>query len=181
MSARPSAVPSGEVVPQLVAVVAFVSDHALAVRRGDRFGDLKVRSWSCIDSQLQCSPTTIHQGGELGIEPSLGATNGLQTLASGGVGGVLVQLDIRGVQMPELTFGGRSQPIENRLPKPAVIPPTPPGVNALPGTEDLGQIAPGAADAHSVDHRLHHAPMAPRRSTTRRYRYRSRMAFLNFF
>lgn len=172
---------TSEVRPQPGAVVALVGDDPFARRRDDGLGNPEIRALPRINPNLQRSASSIHQGGELGVESSLGATNALKTLASDRVRSVLVELDVCGVQMPKLSLGTGMEPAQHRVPNAEPIPSAPAGVDAFPRTEDLRQIAPGAAGAESEDHRLDHAAMAARRTTTRRYRYRARMAFLNFF
>jgi hypothetical protein len=170
-----------EMGTQLVAVVTLVRDHPLSGGRGDGFGDSEIRALPRIQPYLERTATAVYQRGELGVKSSLGTPNGLKKLASGGICSVLVQLDVRGIQVPELSFGARFQPAKYGVPKAEVIPATPSGVDSFPGAENLRQVSPRAAGASPEDHRLDHTPMTPRRTTTRRYRYRARMAFLNFF
>ncbi len=172
---------SREVRAQPVTIVALVRDDPLSMGRDNSFSDLEVRALPWINPNLESSTTTVDKRGELCIEPSLGAANGLKTLASSGICRVLVQFDVGGVQMPELSFGAWFEPTQHCVPQAHAIPARPAGVDTLPRAEDLGQIAPRAAGARPEDHRLDHAPVTARRTTTRRYRYRSRMALLNFF
>jgi len=62
----------------------------------------------------------VHHCGQFRVQTALGATDRLRVLATGRVGPVLVQLDVRAVQMTQLTTGIAG---EHLLPKSALIPP----------------------------------------------------------
>ena len=178
--ARPS--PSArEMTAQFVTVVTLVSNHSLPHRGSHGLGNLEVRTRPRIKPHLQRPTSTINQRGKLGVEATLGTTHGLRTLASRGIGSILVQFNVRGIQVSEFSLRAGLQPAQHGVPNAEAIPPTPPGVNALPRAEDLRQVSPGTAGASPEDHRLDHVAMTARRTATRRYRYRPGMTFPNFF
>lgn len=163
------------------AIVALVGDHPLPSGWSNLLSHLEVRPLPRIQSQVEGSPPAIHKRGELCVEAGLGATDGLRALASSGIRTGLMQLDVRGIQKAKLTLSAGFKVSKHHLPKPHTTPSRPAGIDTLRRTEDLGQITPGAPGAGSEDEPLDHAAMAPRRTTTRRYRYRSRRGVIDFF
>jgi hypothetical protein len=171
-------------LPEAIAVVAFVG-HCMSLRGQDQiFGRDNVRTLTWSQDHLGGTPATIDQSSQLGVTPALGASNSLILLAASGVGRILVNFDVRGVEMaqsPGCTFG---QQIQNGGPQSGLTPTSPPGIDRTPFRKVLRQVTPRTTRSQHVNHRFKHQPMIFGRATAPAsswlYRYRQ-IYFLNQF
>ena len=173
---------TGEPPSKNVTVVTFVRYDTLSTGSPDRLRSLHICSVPSGKAYLYRSPQPIDQRRQLTVHAALGAAKRLKTLASGRVRCVLVNPDLRGVQVPEFPHGRVTHQLRHPLPEAADVPSTPAGIDAPPRTEDSRQVAPATTDAQAVDHRLlNHHPVITRRTTTRRYRYRKSVRAVSDF
>ena len=90
----------GEPTPQGITVVPFVSDDPLSLRGLDSFCGFDVSSLSRRQRDLNRTTCSNDQSCDLGIATSLGASDGLKTLASASIG-ILMDLDVGGVDVTQ--------------------------------------------------------------------------------
>lgn len=170
-----------------IAVVPFVrhGNRAAQLRRPGAFGgDAYIGSLSSRQAHLHRPSASIHPSRELGIESTLGASDGLILLATRGVAGVLMHFDVAGVQETQQALGLSCQPFQNPRPQTALTPSTPARVNRTPRTIKRRQIAPGNAGAQHVHHCFDHQPMIFGRTAalwSGRQRYRNSRSSDDFF
>lgn len=86
----------------------------------------------------------IRDGGELGIQAAFGPPDRLRQLAARRIGSVLMQLDVRAIQVPQPAFGAPSQSGQQTVPQATRRPASPARVDRTPravltGTSRHGQ------------------------------------------
>src|SRR5687767_9011706 len=82
-----------------ITIVTFVSDDPFLCRQNDLFGGNSVVSVARRERQLNGTATAVDQGCNFGVQATFSAAKPLILLASGGVRGVLMNFDVRGIQM----------------------------------------------------------------------------------
>ena len=85
---------------------------------------------------------SIDDHGQFRVRATLGFTNGLSLDAASGVGGILMNLDLRAVHAAYLAAGIGREQREHLRPKSASAPATNLGLDRRPWTKLLGQISP---------------------------------------
>lgn len=166
-----------------VRVISLVGDDPLSWRRPDLLRSLDVGAVPRSQSELQCPAMGINQSRQLGVEPTLGAADGMSTLPARWIRGILMDFDVGCVEGTKRSMSIRSQCVEDLRPNSREVPPAPTGVYRFPRAEEAGEIAPGAADSNSEDHGFQHqAIIIWRASSARapsRYRYRNFRGLVN--
>ena len=69
------------------------------------------------EAERDCSSVAIHQRGELGVEPALGPAHRLRALSARRIRSVLMQLDVRAIQMVQLTGRSFCQAGQDQVPQ----------------------------------------------------------------
>lgn len=167
-----------------IRVISLVCDDTLSYRRPDLLRCLHIGAVAGSQCELQRPALGIDQSGELGVEPTFGAADGMSALSARRIRSILMDLDVSCVERAEVSLRVRGQCIEDSRPDSRVIPSAPSGIDRSPRAEVAGEIALGTADSNSVDHGLHHQTVVFwRASSTRalsRYRYRNFRRVVNF-
>ena len=167
-----------------VRVISLVGYDPLSCRHPDLVRSFDVGAVPGSQCELQRSAMGIDQSRQLGVEPTLGAADGMSTLPARRIGSVLMDFDVRCVEGTKRSMSIRSQCVEDLRPNSREVPPAPTGIYRLPRTEEAGEIPPGPVDSNSENHAFHHQAIIIRRgSSTRalsRYRYRDFRALVNF-
>jgi len=101
----------------------------------------------------------IHQRGKLGVESALRPAHRLGALSARGIRSVLMQLDVRTIQVAELPGRAFGQAGQQPVPKPAGTPAAEPGVDRVPRTVALRQIPPRHTRAQQVPQGGDHQPI----------------------
>lgn len=108
----------------------------------------------------------IHDGRQFGVQPAFGPSHRLGQLATCGVGSMLMQFDVRAVQMPQHTAPTPAQHAEHPGEQAACAPTPEPGVDCSPGPKVRRHIAPGQPCAQDVDDATEHQSVILGRTTT---------------
>ena len=107
----------------------------------------------------------VRDGGELGVQSAFGPTDGLRQLAARGIGPVLMQLDVRAIQVPQPTFGAPGQSRQQTVPQTTRCPAPPARVDRTPRAVLCRHISPRTTGAQHIPNRRHHDPIINRRPT----------------
>jgi hypothetical protein len=73
----------------------------------ERLDRVKIVTLALSQAERHGSPTSLNDRGKLRIDTTFSASNRLGSLAAARVRTVLVQLDVRAIDMPQLTCGSR--------------------------------------------------------------------------
>lgn len=149
-----------------------------AGRRGSMAFEVMARSSRQVEGD--CPSASIHHGGQLAVEPALGAPNRLAGLAAARVRTVLMQLDVRAIQMPQLPHRFLRDELEHPRPQPARAPPPPTRVNRTPRPKLRRHVTPRTSRPHHIPHRRDHPPVVLRRPPSLPARSGFSPAQLNF-
>ena len=88
-------------LPERITIIALVGDDSFASRESDGLRGRHVPAGTAGQGHFDGSPLTIHQGGDLGVDPTLGFTDRFGCLMPTGTG-ILMNLYVGGVQVAEL-------------------------------------------------------------------------------
>jgi hypothetical protein len=113
--------------------------------------------------ERDCPPASVSDCGQLGIDAALGATDRLGGLTAARVRSVLIQLDVRTMDIPELTRGSCRHKRQDPREKFISTPSTKPGVHRAPGSKLPWQVAPRDTRAQDKENRRNHEPVVFRR------------------
>src|SRR5262249_13788195 len=100
------------------------------------------------------------------VETAFRTSKSLIFLASSWVGGVLMNFDVRRIQVPQFSFGVLGKKIENSGPDTLMSPAQPARINRTPRTKSAGNVTPGTSASQDVDHSFYHQPIILWRSAT---------------
>lgn len=138
--------------------------YALAPQgRHDRQDCLEVMSLSWRQAQSDCSAIGINDGCKLGVDASLGPADLMLRLSTLGIGSVLVDFDVRAVQVPQLSFCTPGEYGQQLCPQAMRAPSPPSGIDRTPRPELRRHIPPRTSRAHDIPHRRDHRPVILRR------------------
>src|SRR5271168_1921604 len=98
--------PSPQLRPERVAVVALVGNGRRSPQRRARrvLRYVYIGRLSRGQAQTDGPSLTVHPGTELGIQAALGTPHRLILLATSGIAGILMHLDVAGVDKPQLAL-----------------------------------------------------------------------------
>ena len=105
----------------------------------------------------------VRDGGELGVQSAFGPPDRLRQLAARGIGPVLMQLDVRAVQMPQPALGAPGQSRQQTMPQATRRPASPARVDRAPRAVGCRHISPRTTGAQHIPNRRHHDPVIQRR------------------
>ena len=160
---------SAQARPKRVGVEAFVCNSATVAQAGqERLDCIKIVTLALGQAERDGSPTSLNDRGKLGIDSTLSATDRLGSLTAARVRTVLMQFDVRAIDMPQLTGCSRCDQREHPGEEPHSAPATKPRVDRAPRAKMLWQVAPRDARSQDVEHRAEHKPIIFRRSPTQR-------------
>lgn len=152
-----------------ISIEALVGNR-LAVPQGGQqwFNRVQIVPLSRGDSQGDGATPRVNNRGELGVNASLGATDRLLRLAPGGVGAVLVQLDVRAIDVTELAISVLRDQLQHPGEQIRATPAPKPSVDRTPRSERRRQIPPGHARAQNVEDATDNRAVILRRSSSPR-------------
>ena len=139
--------------PQPVAVVALVGHDGFAAQpaRPRRLGQhTHIGSLAQRQRHLHRPSAAIDPRRQLGVESALGAANGLMLLAAGRVAGVLMHLDVTGVDKTQGAASFPCQRLEQARPQAALAPAPPARIDRTPRPVKRWQIAPRTTGAQHL-------------------------------
>ena len=111
---------------------------------------------------------SLNDRGQLGIDASLGATDRLGGLAAARFRAVLMQFDVRAIDIPRLTRCSDRHQRQHPREQPRGTPASKPRLDRTLRSKLLRKIAPRAAGAQDVEYRGEHESIVLRRSTPQR-------------
>jgi len=147
---------SEDAFAKAVAIISLVGDHSLPLRKDDLLRRDHVVALSRRERELQRAAFGVHQRGHLAVKTSLGAPKALILLPSGGIGGVLMNLHVRRIQVAKNSITVLGQGIQNSRPKSSPSPARPARINRTPGAKVSGKISPGTTAAQNINHCFDH-------------------------
>lgn len=109
----------------------------------------------------------VDDGGELGVQAAFGPPDGLRQMATRGIGPILMQLDMRAVQMPQHSFGAPSQSRQQAAPQATGRPAPPAGADRTPRAVVRRHVSPGTAGAQHKPYPRDHDPIIVRRPSAK--------------
>ncbi len=130
-------------------IEALVGDNpAFTAVSQQRQNGMLIVARAALQANRHRSATSVNQGGKLGVQAALRATDRLGGLSTRRVGPMLVQLDVRAIKVTEAANGSARQ-LEQRSTEQSLAAPSPkPTIYRLPLSKVAGQIAPRASGAH---------------------------------
>ena len=94
--------------PKRVGIETFVGDSAAVAQAcQERLDRVKIVTLALCQAERHGSPTSLNDSGKLRIDSTFSATNRLSSLAAARVRTVLMQFDMRAINIPQLTCGSR--------------------------------------------------------------------------
>ncbi len=121
------------------------------------------------ETNRQGPPAGIDNRRELGVQPTFGPAHRLRSLAAPRIGSVLMQFDVRAVQVPQFAFSACGQDREHPSEQPAVTPAAVTRIDRTPRSVTRRQIPPRHARAQDKKHGTEHHPVIFGRPTTARH------------
>ena len=152
--------------PERVAIIPFIRHDSLARGQLDGLDRLNISALAWSHGHLQRPSLAIDQDRDFRVQTTLGAAYGLRFLVPARAG-ILMNLDMGGVQVAQLPTLPRCQQVDDRLPDPPQAPTPPAGVNRTPRAVMAWHIAPRTTDTQDIDHGLDHQPIIFRRPSPR--------------
>jgi len=150
-----------------ISIEAFVSDDPTAASTGQhRFDCVLVVLRSGSDTERHGPAARVDEGRELGVQSALGPAHRLRRLPASGIGAMLMELDVRAIQMPQLAHRTLGQHGKHPGEQSAFAPASIAGVDRLPRSITLGQIAPRHTGSQHEEDRAEHQSVILRRPTT---------------
>jgi hypothetical protein len=99
---------SAQARPKRVGIEAFIGNSATVAQAGqERLDRVKIVMLALGQAERHGPPTSLNDRGKLRIYSNFSATDRLGSLAAARVRTVLMQFDVRAIDMPQLTFGSR--------------------------------------------------------------------------
>ncbi len=156
---------SAQARPKRIGIETFIGDGATVAEAGqERLDRIKIVTLTLSQAERDGSPASINDRGKLGIDSTLCATDRLGSLAAARVRTVLMQFDVRAIDMSQLPRGSRCDRLEHPGKKPRSTPAPKSRVDRAPGAKLLRQIAPRDTSPQDVEYRAEHEPIIFRRS-----------------
>jgi hypothetical protein len=159
-----------EANPEGICIEALVGHNALPAQgEKQRFGRSQVVLRTRRQRNRDGPPVLIDDSGELRIESSFGTTNCLSGGPSRCIRPVLVQLNVRAIQMAKFADGTDAKFGQNVSKEADATPPTIARINRAPRPVTARKVAPRNASPQHVEHAAKHRsvilrrPAAPRR------------------
>ena len=113
--------------------------------------------------------TRIDNRRQLGVQAAFGPAHCLRGLSARGIGPVLMQFDVRAVQLPQFTRGVGRQQGEHPGEQAGGSPATVAGIDRTPRSEALRQITPRHSRPQDVEQGAEHHPVIFRRPASARH------------
>jgi len=143
-----------------IGIEAFVSDDPAAPRASQHGLDgMLVMLLPRSETQRHRPATSIDDCGQFGVQPTFGAAHRLGRLPAAGIGAMLMELDMRAIQVPQLPLCATGEQGQQLRPQPARTPAPPARVNRTPRSEQRRHVAPRAACAQHIPNRCNHEPV----------------------
>jgi len=154
---------------KVVGVKAFVADDTPLPQATEQgFDGEEIVALALSQSECDGAPTTLDDGRQLGVDPSLGSADGLCRLSAAGVRPILVQLDVRTIDIAQFPFRALRDSREQAGEQAHGAPTSEARVDRTPRTKAFRQIAPRNAGAQDVEHGGEHDFIALGRPTPAR-------------
>ena len=142
---------------KVVGVEAFVADDTpLPQATKQRFDGEEIVALALSQSECDGAPTTLDDGRQLGVDPSLGSADGLCRLSAAGIRTILVQLDVGTIDIAQFPLRALRDSREQAGEQSYRAPTSEARVDRTPRTKALWQIAPRNAGAQDVEHGREH-------------------------
>jgi hypothetical protein len=136
-------VPSLKLAPENIGIKTLVGDHPPASELVENWHDrMLVVLGSGREAECHRPAMLINQRRKLGVETALGPSHRLRLLAASGIGTVLVELDVRAIQVTQSAAGSPAQNLEQPRKEAGGAPPPEAGVDRTPRPETLWQVSP---------------------------------------
>ena len=154
--------------PEATRIEAFVANDAFTAKRGpQRLNGFEVMAIARGQAQRHSPSVGVHDGRQLGVDPALTATNRLLDLAPARIGAMVMHLDVRTIDVSQLTARSARQPRQQLGPQSTRTPSPPAGVDRAPRPELAWYIAPRTARSQYIpDGRDHESIILPRSAAT---------------
>ena len=147
-----------------IGIEALVGDGAMTTHAGQqRFDGDQVMSLPGRDPECDGTTAPLHNGGQLGVDAAFGAPDGLGRLSAPRIGPILMQFDMRAIEVPQLARGACGDHGQHPCEQPGGTPAAKTRVDRTPRTKSLRQVAPGQTGAQHKEHRRDHAAVILRR------------------
>lgn len=153
-----------ELSAERIGIEALVCDRTMpAQTRQQGFDRMQVVSLASGQTKGDGATSAIHDGCELGVDTALGAPDGLGGLPTAGIRAVLMQLDMRAVEVPQFALCARGDQGQHASKQSRRAPASEASVNRTPRTEAVWQVSPWNPCAQNVEDRGDHDPVVFRR------------------
>ena len=153
--------------PKRIGIEAFVRNGAVpAQMRQQRFNRVQIVAWSCGQPQRDGPATCVHNGCQLRIDSAFGPTDGLRALPAAWIRAMLVQLDVRTVEVTQFALRSARKAREHPAKQPDRTPATETRIDRTPRSKVRRHVAPWHSGAQNVKHRRYHEPVVFARSTS---------------
>ena len=147
-----------------VRIKSLIRHHPLASQaRQQGFHGVEIVARTGRQRQAHRAATAVNCRRELGVEATLGAADRLLLLAATGIAPVLVQLDVRAVEVTQLPAGTPGDEPHQPGKEAGLTPAPEAGVNRVPRAKALRQVAPRDPGAQHEEHPRDHEPVVLRR------------------
>ena len=160
---------SAQARPKRVGIETFIGDGAVVTQAGqERLDRIKVVTLALGQAERHGPTASLNDRGKLRIDSTFSATDRLGSLAAARVRTVLMQFDVRAIDMPQLTCGSRRDHRKHPGEEPLSTPATKPRVDRAPRAKLLWQVAPWDTRSQDIEYRGEHKPIIFRRSPAQR-------------
>ena len=165
-----------------IGIEALVRHRAVTTQaRQQGFDRIQIMALSGGEAERHGASTGVDDGRQLRIDATFGATDRLRGLSAARIRAVLMQLDMRAVEVPQLALGGRRHESEKPTEKTGCAPAPEPRIDRTPRTKVRRQVTPGNTGAQNIEHRADHEPVVLGRSPSARAPAGFRPRTVNFF
>jgi hypothetical protein len=160
---------SAQACPKRVGIETLIGDcAAVAQTFQERFDSVKIVTLAFGQAERDGPPTSLDDRGKLRIDSTFSATDCLGSLTTARIRTVLIQFDVRAIDMPQLTCGSRCHHRKHPGEEPLSAPATKPRVDRAPRAKLLWQVAPRDTCSQDVEYCGEHTPIIFRRSPAQR-------------
>jgi len=167
---------------ECVGIEALVCDGSIPAQAGQKGLDgIQIVTLSSCQAERNGSSLTVHDCRQLRVDPPFRATDSLCGLAAARIRSVLVQLDMRAVNVTKLAFCGRRHEREHPSKKTRGAPTPKPCIHRSPWAEVRRQVTPRNTGAQDVENGADHKPIVLRRSSSQAAPAGFRPRTVNFF
>lgn len=143
-----------------VGVEAFVADSTSTTQAGKQWLDrVQIVTLTFRQAQRDGPTAALDDGCELGVDATFGPPNGLARLATAGVGAILVQLDMRTVDIAQFTLCPLRDALQQASEQSRGTPASKARVHRAPRTKGRGQVPPRYSRAQHEEHPREHEPI----------------------